>query len=87
MQFINLLVLCRLPAGFCQVVVERAQFLDLTLESAEVMTVNASLLAESGALKRADAMLRQALEYFWRELKGPHPAVARCYKVRRRACL
>eukprot|EP00775_Hariotina_reticulata_P003910 gene3910-4164_t len=66
--------------GFCQVVVERAQFLDAHLESAQVMTVLASLLTESGALKRADAMLRQALELFWRELKGPHTAVARCYK-------
>jgi hypothetical protein len=69
-------------AGFCQVVLERAQFLDMTLDSAQLMTVLGSLLAESAALKRADAMLRQALEYFWRELKGPHQAVARCYKVR-----
>ncbi|WIA36602.1 hypothetical protein OEZ86_007890 [Tetradesmus obliquus] len=66
--------------GFCQVVLERAQFLDMTLDSAELMMVLGGLLAESAALKRADAMLRQALEYFWRELKGPHQAVARCYK-------
>lgn len=63
-------------------VLERAQFLDMTLDSAELMMVLGGLLAESAALKRADAMLRQALEYFWRELKGPHQAVARCYKVR-----
>jgi len=63
-------------------VVERAQFLDTHLESAQVMTVLGSLLTESGALKRADTMLRQALELFWRELKGPHTAVARCYKAR-----
>jgi hypothetical protein len=69
-------------SGFCQVVLERAQFLDMTLDSAQMMTVLGSLLAESAALKRADAMLRQALEYFWRELKGPHQAVARNYKVR-----
>jgi hypothetical protein len=73
---------CFLSAGFCQVVLERAQFLDMTLGSAQLMTVQGSMLAESAALKRADAMLRQALEYFWRELKGPHQAVARCYKVR-----
>jgi hypothetical protein len=65
------------------VVLERAQFLDMTLDSAQLMTVQGSVLAESAALKRADTMLRQALEYFWRELKGPHQAVARCYKVPR----
>lgn len=69
-------------AGFCQMVVERAQFLDMNMESAQVMTVLGASLAESGALKRADMLLRQALEFFWRELKGPHPAVARCYRVR-----
>lgn len=63
-------------------VVERAQFLDMNMESAQVMTALGALLAESGALKRADTLLRQALEFFWRELKGAHPAVARCYRVR-----
>lgn len=63
-------------------VLERSQFLDANLESAKMMTVLASLLAESGALKRADTLLRQALELFWRELKDPSPAVARCYRVR-----
>jgi hypothetical protein len=63
------------------VVLERSQFLDANLESAKIMTVLASLLAESGALKRADTLLRQALELFWRELKDPTPAVARCYRV------
>lgn len=62
-------------------VVERAQFLDMNMESAQVMTALGALLLESGALKRADMLLRQALEFFWRELKGPHPAVARCYRV------
>lgn len=60
---------------------ERSQFLDANLESAKIMTVLASLLGESGALKRADTLLRQALELFWRELKDPTPAVARCYRV------
>lgn len=63
-------------------VLERSQFLDANMESAKMMTVLASLLAESGALKRADTLLRQALELFWRELKDPSPAVARCYRVR-----
>jgi hypothetical protein len=71
-------------AGFCQVVLERSQFLDANVESAKMMTVLASLLAESGAHKRADTLLRQALELFWRELKDPTPAVARCYRVRLR---
>jgi hypothetical protein len=62
-------------------VLERSQFLDANLESAKMMTVLASLLAESGALKRADTLLRQALELFWREFKDPSPAVARCYRV------
>lgn len=66
-------------------VLERSQFLDHNLESAKMMTVLASLLAESGALKRADTLLRQALELFWRELKDPTPAVARCYRVGSRA--
>jgi hypothetical protein len=79
--FIDLFATDCAPAGFCQVVLERAQFLDMTLDSAQLMTVLGSLLAESAALKRADAMLRQALEFFWRELKGPHQAVARNYKV------
>lgn len=62
-------------------VLERSQFLDSNLESAKMMTVLASLLAESGALKRADTLLRQALELFWRELKDHNPAIARCYRV------
>jgi hypothetical protein len=62
-------------------VLERSQFLDANVESAKMMTVLASLLAESGAHKRADTLLRQALELFWRELKDPTPAVARCYRV------
>ena len=62
-------------------VLERSQFLDSNVESAKMMTVLASLLAESGALKRADTLLRQALELFWRELKDPTAAVARCYRV------
>lgn len=62
-------------------VVERTQFLDMNMESAQVMTALGALLAEQGALKRADTLLRQALEFFWRELKGPHVAVARCYRV------
>ena len=62
-------------------VVERTQFLDMNMESAQVMTALGALLAEQGALKRADTLLRQALEFFWRELKGPHAAVARCYRV------
>lgn len=62
-------------------VLERSQFLDSNLESAKIMTVLASLLAESGALKRADTLLRQALELFWRELKDNNPALARCYRV------
>jgi hypothetical protein len=64
------------------VVLERSQFLDANVESAKMMTVLASLLAESGALKRADTLLRQALELFWRECKDPTPAVGRCYRVR-----
>lgn len=68
-------------AGFCQVVLERSQFLDANIESAKMMTVLASLLAESGALKRADTLLRQALELFWRETKDPMPSAARCYRV------
>ncbi len=65
---------------------ERSQFLDANVESAKMMTVLASLLAESGAHKRADTLLRQALELFWRELKDPTPAVARCYRVRLPQC-
>lgn len=61
--------------------VERGQFLDANLESAKAMTVLGALLTDAGALKRADGLLRSALELFWRELKGPHPCVARCYKV------
>jgi hypothetical protein len=63
-------------------VLERSQFLDANRETAKIMTVLASLLAESGALKRADTLLRQALELFWREFKDPTPTVARCYRVR-----
>jgi hypothetical protein len=35
----------------------------------------------SGGHDSEELRLRQALEYFWRELKGPHQAVARNYQA------
>jgi hypothetical protein len=34
-----------------------------------------------GAFRRAEPLLRNALELMWRELRGPHPYTARCYAV------
>jgi hypothetical protein len=34
-----------------------------------------------GAYRRAEPLLRNALELMWRELRGAHPYTARCYAV------
>lgn len=34
-----------------------------------------------GAYRRAEPLLRNALELMWREARGPHPYTARCYAV------
>lgn len=33
----------------------------------------------TGAFRRAEPLLRNALELMWRELRGPHPYTAKCY--------
>jgi tetratricopeptide (TPR) repeat protein len=67
------------PPGFCQKLLDRATLLDRRLDAARIGTQFGALLAEAGACRRAEPLLRNALELLWRELKEPHPYTARCY--------
>lgn len=66
-------------SGFCKKCLDKAQFLDRHLESAQLMTQLGVLLSESGVHNRSEELLRKALELFWRELKGVQQQMARCY--------
>ncbi|KAI8464297.1 MAG: hypothetical protein J3K34DRAFT_120548 [Monoraphidium minutum] len=70
-----------LMQGFCQKLLDKATLLDRRADAARVGTQFGWLLAEAGAYRRAEPLLRNALELMWREARGPHPYTARCYAV------
>ena len=67
--------------GFCQKLLDKATLLDRRVDAARVGTQFGALLCDAGAVRRAEPLLRNALELLWRELRAPHPYIARCYAV------